>query len=190
MYLIQNGNELNMKNRIFLFLLVSLVAVGCTDTQKRFKVSVIQLTSQPISIPYDKLCKIGNDSIYDQMEGFYRLIVFTDSLSCASCALKHLVDWEPFLDSLKTTDSRIVPTFIFDPPRESRHTFERQVKSEVNIPVYIDTCHSFIKQNPHIPDLRPLQVFLINDRDSVVLVGNPLTNEKIKMMLFDILKSK
>lgn len=175
-----------MKNNIFIFLCFVFLICGCANNTEQYKRIITRLYSNPIIIPYDKMCVIGDSTGFDCKSGSYRLVVFTDSQSCAPCAFKHLIDWDPFLDSLNNL-SKVIPHFIFDLPSESRKNFVNRMRYEIQYPVLFDTCHAFIRLNPQIPEQHSLQVFLINAHDSVVLVGNPLTNEKIRALYFDVL---
>ena len=55
--------------------------------------------------------------------------------------------------------------------------------TELNHPMYIDSTNVFINTNPHIPAEEMFHVFLLNEKDSIVLVGNPLFNPQIEDLL-------
>ena len=50
-------------------------------------------------------------------------------------------------------------------------------------PVYVDTAYAFRKANPYLPDERMYHSFLLDEKDSVVIVGNPIENPKIDSLI-------
>lgn len=170
-----------------LFLMMS----GCKKSDGQLRATIIHIKEKPLLIPYDKLYKTGNDSLYDKSNVPYRMVVFTDSQSCASCALKHVLDWDPFIESLGEGGRRVTLMFLFDPPSSSRKSFIKEASLNYDdFPIYVDTCHAFITKNPQISNTFGLHVFLVNDRDSVLIVGNPRSNSRIQKLFFDIIDDK
>lgn len=49
--------------------------------------------------------------------------------------------------------------------------------------MYIDSTNIFKKENPNIPSEEMFHVFLLDENDSIILVGNPLFNTQIEDML-------
>lgn len=56
------------------------------------------------------------------------------------------------------------------------------------LPVYIDTTGVFERTNPCLPHLSQMRTFLLNRKDTVVLVGNPLHNSNIGKIMWNLLK--
>lgn len=171
-----------MKVKFCLSLIFSLLIVSCT-VESGYSKEVMAMFNKQVSIPYDNSCLIGTDSSFVMESIDCKLVVFTDSQSCASCAAKHLADWEYLLDTLETMN--VEPVFIFDPPYIKRHDFRRELRHYVSFPVYVDTCHLFIQQNPFIPQVDKLQVFLLNGDNKICYVGNPLKSRQLQNLLFD-----
>lgn len=167
---------------------MSLTVSGCKKAEGRLRESIIRITSTPISIPYDKMCKTGIDSLYNEINVPYRLVIFADSQSCVSCALKHMLDWDPFMESLGQKERKVVLQFIFDPPSSSRETFIKDARANYDdFPVYVDTCHAFISQNTQISNTSLLNVFLVDSCDSVLLVGNPRLDPRLQSLFYKTL---
>lgn len=59
-----------------------------------------------------------------------------------------------------------------------------------SIPIYVDTLGVFNRNNRHIPSNPELHTFLLDSNGYVLLVGNPLENEKIEKLFWQILEEK
>lgn len=170
------------------FIITSLLfPVSCSKQKTSVKEDVMQLQSQRVHIPFDSLlcfnAVIPDSSEHRRLK--YKLVVYTDSLSCPSCSLKRLFYWEPLIDSLHSSLDFV---FIFSPKKDEIVRVKETLRIEnLNCPVYIDTCSAFTRANPHIPANELMHTFLLNDKDSVILVGNPQSNPRIKELLFNIL---
>lgn len=164
-----------------------LFPLACSKQKSSLKEDVMRLQSKEIHIPFDSMqCFNGIfPSIPNRNNLKYKLVVYTDSLSCSSCSLKRLFYWEPLIDSLQASIDFV---FIFSPKMDEIDRVKETLRLEnLNCPVYIDTCSAFTRANPHIPANELMHTFLLNDKDSVILVGNPKSNPKIKELLFKIL---
>lgn len=56
--------------------------------------------------------------------------------------------------------------------------------------VYVDTLGLFAKQNPYLSSNTIMHTFLLDEDNNVLLVGNPLENEKIEEMFWQIVEEK
>ena len=54
----------------------------------------------------------------------------------------------------------------------------------------MDTLGVFIDDNKHIPHHPDMHTFLLDEDNNVLLVGNPLENEKIEEMFWQIVEEK
>ena len=168
---------------------ISCFFIGCSKEKTSLKMDIQKLQSQKIHIPFDSMLYFNGTLPVATESNLhkYKLVVYTDSLSCSSCSLKGLFYWESLIDSLNASMDFV---FIISPKKEEIDKVKETLRLErLDCPVYIDTCSTFIRKNPHIPDNSLMHIFLLNDKDSVVLVGNPQSNPKIKELLLNIIKS-
>ncbi|MDE6335684.1 MAG: hypothetical protein K2J63_10205 [Muribaculaceae bacterium] len=180
--------------KLLLITIVSVAFVSCDIKRtKEIKAEIETLKTQSINIPYTQVEKYIGRTISpieatDTMSE-YKLIVYKDARECASCALKNMYYWDMFLDSLKPYDDICKVAFVFSPERDHIKDLKKVVMhSKFQYPIYIDTCNLFKRLNPHIPDNPLLHTFLIDGRDSVILVGNVLDNPRINELFFEVLK--
>lgn len=175
-------------NRIYLVLcIITMFLGGCDRKKSTLSQEILRLQSQKVNIPFDSMLRfnaLSSDASENSLKN-YKIVIYTDSVSCSSCSIKRLFNWEPLIDSLQESLSFI---FIFSPQKEDIERVKQTLLTErLSWPVYIDTCSAFDRRNPHIPDNSLMHTFLLNENDSVVLVGNPQSNPRIKELLFNIL---
>ena len=179
------------KNGIFHLAILLLILTGCDDRRRRITSELRQLERSRISLPLDSMVRYEScyPSAAVNMGGIYRLVVYVDSTECTPCALNNIYRWYPVLDSLIAYPLYRETLFIYSPSRSKISDIKKQLSSQrVNYPVYLDTCDIFSKSNRHIPSNRLMHIFLLDDKDSVVVVGNPQINVQIREMIFDIVR--
>lgn len=61
---------------------------------------------------------------------------------------------------------------------------EKFMASDFGKTIFIDKTGVFRKRNPVFPESNIMHVLLLDKNNHVVLVGNPLNNEKIEELLY------
>ena len=81
--------------------------------------------------------------------------------------------------------------FIITPDRKSKETLRSKYREKL-IPqtIFVDTANVFMKANANIPSESMFHTFLLDENNKVVLVGNPMLNNKIEYMMISILEEK
>lgn len=177
--------------KVLILFLVSCLLFSCKQDIKQ---EILRLQSQKIVIPTDAMLQQINgrdttiDNIFDKS---LKLVVYSDSSVCSSCALKAMNEWGSFIQKVNKSQGKLQLFFIFSPRR--RETI--QVKSAVasnalDYPVFIDTMKIFAKSNPHLPKNPLLHTFLLDVENRVILVGNPLKNKKLGPMYDKMIDDK
>ena len=62
--------------------------------------------------------------------------------------------------------------------------------TELSHPMYVDSKSVFSKVNPQLPKESLFHIFLLDENNNVILVGNPLFNPKLEKMLRRTLQEK
>jgi len=177
-----------------LFAALSIVLVtGCGNSgQKEVKESIMRMKSLPVTLCTDsmELCMMSTfDTIRDISRAVLKTVVFIDSSECSSCALKHINGWNSRIESTEQLGDAMQYVFIISPKSREKGILYRWIAaSGLNHPVYIDTRHYFARENKHIPSGTAYHTFLLDSNDSVLLVGNPVSNIAVGQMYDDILK--
>lgn len=179
----------------WLSLLASIVLVlyACGDARKEQVAETLKMMqSSCIAIPVDSfVCYEGlREVTYDKTHiPEYKLVVYVDSNSCTSCTLSNMHVWDDYVRLSEANKGKFAPLFIFAPAKDRvKHTKLKILAENFRHPIFIDTAYAFSRQNPNIPKDDAYHVFLLDDRDSVLLVGDPTLNKSIGESLQRYLK--
>lgn len=174
-----------------LFLCMALPLVISCGKSNDLSWKLEQMCSCPISIPWDEMdCVGGRNEVEDRMR-LLTLVVYSDSLSCSLCQLSKIHFWNDILNEVDKYGDRMAVRFIFNPKKEDRQSVEFAIRTtNFNGTVYVDSTGVLMKQNTCIPVERMFHTFLLDENNNVLLVGNPLENEKIEEMFWQIVEEK
>lgn len=187
--------------RFLLILMVSFLTfafLSCKNSRNEIGKAILKMQARHVSIPFYKMSCWINDSIQEYRpweKAELKLVVYTDSGACSQCTLKKMYLWKDFVDLERKYNGQFYIFFIIQSGSNSTYSLVSNLHhTELNHPIYIDSTNAFTKRNPHIPSESIFHVFLLDKRDSVILVGNPLFNNQIEDMLRgkvdEILKEK
>ena len=162
-----------------------------TDDQDA-KVKYMDLVRIPISLNISKMQgRIGcRDTVIPYADKLYKIIVFVDSTECYSCTLKDLNLWNDYVKDTIFYNKYINYYFIFSSKKNDiSYIYSTIEKRGFPFPVLVDSANVFEKENPQIPHDPRFHVFLLDKENKIRLVGNPLKNKKISIMLKQMLDS-
>lgn len=167
-----------------------LLVTSCspeTDVEKNIR----QMMSTTVTIQLDKMQCWNPDSI-KKHNCEYKFVVYADTTQCSPCFINNLNSWNELIDLAENDSCDMEVIFILDPKdSESEEIHEQLDNSAFNYSVYIDTKHLFAKHNKQIPTESIYHNFLLDKENTIVLVGNPCNNPRIKeLLLKQIRKSK
>lgn len=129
----------------------------------------------------DRLIK--NDSV---MFKKYTVVSYVDSLGCLSCKLQ-IDKWKEFMQNLDSiTNNSVSYLFVFHPKkREKKELIDLLKRERFMYPVYIDENDFFNELNKFPADIM-FQTFLTDKNMTVIAIGNPIHNFKIKQLYRNI----
>ena len=163
--------------------MVCLCAGKCVDIEEK----ISSLQSQPIKLCLDEMrCrnKYGDTIVVDSVKPRYRMVVYVDSSACSPCTLDKMFVWNESIKKARRQGSMLKHVFIVAPKPEQIEDAYLSIESNgLDSPVYVDTAYAFRKANPHLPEERMYHSFLLDEKDSVVIVGNPIENPKIDSLI-------
>ena len=119
----------------------------------------------------------------------YKLVVYMDSISCMSCGLKTMHEWDVYVELSDSLEGVFDILFIVSPKHNELGLVKIKVLSEnFKYPVFIDDKNIFSKINPCIPSEEQFHVILLDKDNRIILVGNPLKSNKIHNLLIKSMK--
>lgn len=162
------------------FLLLAL-SIFCSACQTRNVPKDIEaFVNQTVMFP-DKLQPVLNGRAttnLNLLDAEIKLVVWMDSTGCTSCALQHMDPWYDITNYTSQFGEKIKVIFILSPKYEDRKSIDLSTML-FRYPMYIDRDYSFPALNPTLPKDRRLHVFLLNRKDQVILIGNPIGNDAL-----------
>ena len=181
-----------MKKTINLLLIIItslsgfLCLVSCSENHD-IEEKISSLQSQPIKLCLDEMrCrnKYGDTIVVDSVKPLYRMVVYVDSSACSPCTLDKMYVWNESIKKARRQGSMLKHVFIVAPKPEQIEDAYLSIESNgLDSPIYVDTAYAFRKANPHLPEERMYHSFLLDEKDSVVIVGNPIENPKIDSLI-------
>jgi len=137
-----------------------------------------------VSIPLDSMkCwhPEGEDYSSTREDSKLTLVVYSDTVDCSQCYLKHLELWNDFVRMEKEHEGIIRFLFIIEArDGEADNLYGQLGMTNLKHCIYVDGNRSFSKNNPQIPSNSLCHTFLLDESNKIVLIGNPIKNEAIE----------
>lgn len=117
-----------------------------------------------------------------------KLVVYSDTSNCSACYIEHLKLWNDIV-AMENSVQGFSVVFIVEARRGEKDVLRQLLeRSGLRHSVYIDVDGVFKRENPHMPSESMFHTFLLDENDEVVLVGDPLRNEKVEKLMLDEIK--
>ena len=170
----------------FVLLATILLMVNC-HSDMTLREQIESMRSSTVCIAPDSMfCLNGDTTFYTIEKNFLKLVVYVDSSECSSCAIDKLERWNLYMNKYKHVKDLLF-LVILESRKANLEYVERKVgMTGMHTHVFIDTLSFFRRHNPQIPKDRMFHTFLLDESDSVVLVGNPMQNNQIDNLLKQI----
>jgi len=175
------------KNRyVFLIIIIVLPIINsCKEKSNRggfFQGKIINYTSDSI-IYVPSFNHTHYDSINNKTEYHFLVLV---NISCEAC-LSEIWDWKLFFDKNTEFNSLEVHFLLYG----ERYTLPSWIKNEPemdNFYFWNDPSSFFIKKYELDQDLF-LSAFLLNKKNKVIIVGNPIKSELVFEQIVEIISN-
>ena len=165
--------------------LLSSVILICSCRNKRYTDEIIRMQSHPLDMtPCENAfcCEEGKKKCYD--DAAYKLIIYVDSISCSQCLLSHMTDYMGTIVDFESVGIKTL--FIFEPgEKQAGNVISSLLQMALPIQTIVVQDGSFTSNNPHLPSTPTLHSFLLNKNNEVIVVGNPIYNDRIKRLMLD-----
>lgn len=166
---------------------VSLVGLllclcSCNRNKNTIEYNMKKLYGMQFVLPsLDDWIFYGQDSAWmKHLNPELKLIVYYDSTVCTTCKISQLWDWKKVVNYAKEKKYQFQPFFILSPPKELLGEIHVALeKYPFEWPVYIDSERKFSQLNPSLPENSFFHIFLLDENDKIILVGDPLLKEEL-----------
>ena len=179
-----------MNRYIFTTILV-LILCSC-DKKKDIKSDMDRVYHSTINFSSDSMSQY----MYNNVDIAYfhnnapTLVIYFDSLICGTCEVKNLHLWNDLLSQLNSSHNLkdFKTIFVFTPSQRQIIPLKLSLRNvQLDYPIFIDEEYLFISKNANIPNNHIMHVFLLDDKNKVILVGNILNNEHVRDLFVNFL---
>ena len=166
-----------MKKGVLAGVLIAALFAGCQE--QKTKKQIEKLLSEAIVVPPGiKQVLLGRDTVLvKDGSAAARLVIYTDSLSCSTCRLSFMFEYNDILTLHEESGGKFEPIFIFSPKAgQSDQIRNTLLLNRFDYPILLDEKGLFPAANPHIPTDKEFHTFLLDHNGNIVLTGNPISN--------------
>lgn len=171
-----------MQTKPFLLTVLYLtILLGCKETYKeRLTRLVTEWQSKEITFPENPVFTVfATDTVgYEILSSRHKVLVYVDSLGCTSCKLQ-LDRWKQLISYTDSLTNGEVPFLFFFNAKDYREIRYLLKRDNFDYPVCLDTNDSLNKLN-QFPSELTFQTFLLNEKNEVEVIGNPIHNLAVK----------
>lgn len=180
--------------KTIILLIINLLFSSCDYFKDKRHDAITRIMSEYIDIPYENFECWTNDSltkVAPWKQAKIKLIQYIDSTQCPSCYLHKIALQDEILYMEHYYKENFFSVFIIAPRRRDREKLYAEFSNGLlPMTLFIDTAHVFMDSNPKLPEESMLHTFLLDENDKVILVGNPMTNQKVKDLMVTVIERK
>lgn len=179
-----------MKPFIAIFLVI-FIAFSCLNSkQDALEKKVKQWIGKELLFPKNaELTILGTDTVeYDLLQSRYRIVSYIDSMGCISCKLQ-LNKWKELITELDSMANHPVTVSFFIHSKNVRDVKLVLARAKFIHPVCLDMNNSFYNLN-QFPSELMFNTFLIDEKNKILAIGNPIHNPKVKRLYLNIIKGE
>ena len=167
-----------LEKYLYVVLIVSFLGTlisACVNKKEQY---VKQWYGKTIQFPDSMTFKrhARDKCFFDYRGGRYKVLILLGNVECISCRLK-IDDWQRFIQDVDTTVFGVNYIFIMNPVYQ-RELYTILKLHEFSIPVCVDNNEDIRLLN-NMP-LNTSHVFLLDQQNRIICVGNPITNRHIR----------
>ena len=167
-----------LEKYLYVVLIVSFLGTlisACVNKKEQY---VKQWYGKTIQFPDSMTFKrhARDKCFFDYRGGRYKVLILLGNVECISCRLK-IDDWQRLIQDVDTTVLGVNYIFIMNPVYQ-RELYTILKLHEFSIPVCVDNNEDIRLLN-NMP-LNTSHVFLLDQQNRIICVGNPITNRHIR----------
>lgn len=150
-----------------------------------------KLSGQEITIPASIDYYEGSNPFYANSDSAKATVFFwVDNTECSTCRLTNMNPFYKVFNFCRDSVENVNVMVLFTPSQEKKDDFmDVALYRERDLPIYVDEDNVFYEENRFIPEDVRYHAFLLNDKNQIVLVGDPLAGTAIWNLYRDVLFS-
>lgn len=179
-----------MRTVYYLFLASLMLLSSCG--KKSFADEILKMQSRPIDL---KACKDavylenGVEADFCDEDSVYKLILYIDSASCSPCFVSHMYDYKKTVEYFDSAGIRTL--FVFEPSQNKvKDVISSLEQQSFPLLSLVVRDGGFASATPQLPASSLLHSFLLNEKNEVVVVGNPVRNEKVRELMLNTMNNQ
>jgi hypothetical protein len=169
------------------YVLLFLLIFSCQTDKRKENTAALVAKWQGKKIVFPEhmvFTRYGIDTVdYQIPDSEYKVLIYVDSTGCTGCKLQ-LDKWK---EMIAYTNGEI-PFLFFFYPRDHEELYYLLDMERFDIPVCVDTADELNQINKFSTDIE-FQTFLLNQRNEVLVIGNPIDNSEMKNKYWEYIKN-
>ena len=171
-------------NKCFFIGIILCLFVACTNRNQQFAKEMKALQSKEIKLPSKGLVLLQSTELHEveMNEKALKLVIYTDSVGCTSCAINQINLWDSFIDYANQFNNQLRFYFIFSPVKKDLNSIKLAIANSMfEYPIVLDTLREFEKLNPHLPKNRSFHSFLLDKNNNATTTTVTVNNNANKL---------
>ena len=179
--------------RLVTLIFIAILLLSCKESeQDRIIRFVNEWNGKIIQFP-DSICLTSytSDTVmtkYTREQSSYTILNYFDTIGCVSCRLQ-LPRWKVMMEELDSLYPNKVNCLMVFNPKGKRKLIKHLRNNQFNYFVYIDEKDTLNKMNDFLNE-ENFTTFLLDKKDKIIAIGNPVLKPKIRDLYFDIISGK
>ena len=164
------------------FLFIGMLVCSCHQTEKEKITRLMEKWNGkelvfPTNLPF---VAEDRDTLLHPTEDTsnYKIVTYVDSTGCLSCKLQ-LLEWMDFISEIDSITRKKVSFYFYFHPKQKKYLITLLKQEGFIFPVCIDTKDEFNQLN-QFPENGKFRTFLLNNKNRIILIGNPMHSPQIK----------
>ncbi len=152
--------------------------------------NIKKFAQKPIVIPYEKMDFFNPYLVQSDGQKYIRFVTYLDSTECLSCSFGQLSENERQIFA-NDTFSIVQIQYIVKLYNENKEIVRKKIiQSRLQGEIYFDTICVMEKNNPQINDNILFHSFVLNDKNEVIMVGNPFQNGNMEALFKKVIANE
>ena len=175
------------ETRLYLLALVGIVSISFSSCKKnkRFDEAakiVNEWVGKEIFFPENLPCYVmGKDTLpglcNEIFQKEFKILLYVDSAGCFDCRLK-LFEWKQLIEEAESLFPEKVGFLFYFQPKNAQDLSNKFRRDRFTYPVFLDISSEVNRLNL-FPQAMEYQCFLLDNKNQVLALGNPVLNSKI-----------